>query len=113
VKKAREQDQQGALVAAKNGALGASRGDDGPLAQKRVLGDQLGARTGEIGDYATRDRRAACAAERVRKLVGEPGSSCGELAEDAEHRPIRANLTKIIKSCSARDPARSCGGGGK
>ena len=42
-KKPRKQDKQTALVTSKGGSCDAARGDDELLAQKRVLGDQLGA----------------------------------------------------------------------
>ena len=69
-KKPREQDEQTALVAAKGGAFDAARCDDELLAQKRVLGDQLGARTGQIGDEATpRRSRAGLRCEAPSSLV--------------------------------------------
>jgi hypothetical protein len=66
-KKSREQDKQTALVAAKGGAFDSTRCDDELLAQKRVLGDQLGARTGQIGGEATRDARGAACADSAHR----------------------------------------------
>ena len=102
-KKPREQDKQTTLVAAKGGAFDAARGDDELLAQKRVLGDQLGARTGQIGDEATRDARGpACVAKRPHHSFRKLDSRCGKLAEDAEHRAIGAKPRAIIKGLFCR-----------
>jgi hypothetical protein len=97
-KKSREQDKQTALVAAKGGAFDGTRCDDELLAQKRVLADQLGARTGQIGGEATRDARGpACVAKRPHHSFCKLDSRCGKLSEDAEHRAIRPKPRAIIK----------------
>ena len=102
-KKPREQDKQTALVAAKDGAFDGARRDDELLAQKRVLGDQLGARTGQIGDEASRDARGpACIAKRPHHSFRKLDSGCGKLAEDAEHRAIRPKPKAIIKGLFCR-----------
>jgi hypothetical protein len=90
-------------VAAKGGAFEAATGDDELLAQKRVLGDQLGPRTGQIGDQATRDARGpACVAKRLHHSFCKLDSRCGKLAEDAEHRAIRPKPRPIIKGLFCR-----------
>jgi hypothetical protein len=55
--------------------------------RKRVLGDELGARSGQIGDHATRNtRRPACPTERVHRPRCQPGCRCVELEpQDASH----------------------------
>jgi hypothetical protein len=74
-KEPREQDKQTTLVPAKASALDAARRDDELLAQKRVLDDKFGARSGQIGDYATGDaRRPACLPERVHRPRCQPES---------------------------------------
>jgi hypothetical protein len=102
-KKPREQDKQAALVAAKGGAFDAATGDDELLAQKRVLGDQLRARTGQIGDQATRDARGpACVADRAHDSVCQLDKRCCKRAEGAEHRAIRPKPRVIIKGLFCR-----------
>jgi hypothetical protein len=112
---AREEHEEASLVDAKGRALHGPRGDDELLPKERVLGDQLGARAGQIGDESARDaRRPARVPERhhragrqARERRRKPG------ARDAEHRAIRADPEAIIKGCSREKPGRSCGGGGK
>ncbi len=101
-----EQDQQAALMAVKAGAFDSARGDEELLPKKRVLGDQFGARAGQIGDEAARDaRRTATVAEPPHRPDCQAGNRCGKPgAEDAEHRAIRADPKAIIKACSAGHP---------
>ncbi|HEV3190149.1 MAG TPA: hypothetical protein VGY54_06605, partial [Polyangiaceae bacterium] len=52
--------------------------------------------------------------DRAHRPGCQSGNCCDKPgAEDADHREIQANPNRIIKTCSARDPQRSCGGGGK
>jgi len=62
---AREQHEQASLVDAKGRAFDGARGDDELLPKERVLGDELGAGAGQVGDESARDaRRTARLAER-------------------------------------------------
>jgi hypothetical protein len=86
----REHHEQASLVAAKDGAFDGARGDDELLPKKGVLGDQLGTRTGQIGDEAARDaRRTARLAERPHRPGCQAGNRCSQPGtKDAEHRAI-------------------------
>jgi hypothetical protein len=74
---AREQHEQASLVDAKGRAFDAARGDDELLPEKRVRGDELGTRAGQIGDEAARDAGGpARVAEPPHRLGCEPGDRC-------------------------------------
>ena len=87
-----KQDEQTTLVTAKAGSLDAAGSDDELLAQKCVLGEQLTARTGQIGDKATRDGRwPARVAECAHRAGGQLGNRDGKMGDDnAEHRAHRS-----------------------
>ena len=91
-----EQDEQTTLVTAKAGSLDAAGSDDELLAQKCVLGEQLTARTGQIGDKATRDRRRpARVAERAHHAGGQLGNRDGKMGDDnAEQRAHRSESVR-------------------
>jgi hypothetical protein len=111
---AREQHEQASLVDAKGRALDGARGDDELLPKQRVLGDQLGTGAGQVCNEAARDaRRTARVAERPHRPGCQLGDCCRRksVAGDAEHGAIRADPRALIKTCSERNPERSCAGG--